>query len=157
MQNSINKIRQVRLFILRQLDGLSNEQLNRIPEGFNNNIIWNIAHLICAGQGLSYLRSGLPATVDQKYIVPFRTGTKPEGIIADAETDTIKELFINSIDDMERDYNNSIFQQQTYTPSEGIQKGYGITLSNIDDALDFLLYHEGLHSGQILALKRLVV
>ena len=28
------------------LDNFTLEQLNKIPEGFNNNIIWNIAHTI---------------------------------------------------------------------------------------------------------------
>jgi len=30
------------------------EQLNKIPEGFNNNLIWNIAHCVVTQQLLCY-------------------------------------------------------------------------------------------------------
>jgi hypothetical protein len=30
------------------------EQLNKIPEGYNNNLIWNIAHVVVVQQMLVY-------------------------------------------------------------------------------------------------------
>ena len=33
-------------------------QLNKIPEGFNNNIIWNIAHTVVTHQLLLYKMTG---------------------------------------------------------------------------------------------------
>ena len=35
------------------------EQLNKIPEGFSNNLIWNIGHIIVAQQRLVYAASNL--------------------------------------------------------------------------------------------------
>ncbi|WP_205896842.1 DinB family protein, partial [Pseudomonas viridiflava] len=58
-------------FILDLVKDLSIEQLNKIPDGFNNNIIWNIAHLTAAQQNLCYTRSGLLPTVTDKYLFPF--------------------------------------------------------------------------------------
>jgi hypothetical protein len=34
--------------------GIYFEQLNTIPEGYNNNLIWNIAHIIVVQQMLVY-------------------------------------------------------------------------------------------------------
>src|ERR671912_247794 len=154
MDHRIEKIKKFREFLLKQLEGLTTKQLNNIPKGYNNNIIWNLAHLISANQSLCYLRSGQPARVDQKYILPFFTNTKPVDYIHAHEVTTIKLLFLRTIDVLAEDYENKIFEN--YTPSENILRIYGFELKTIDDALDFLLFHEGFHSGYITSLIRLV-
>ena len=39
------------------------EELNKVPTGFSNNIIWNIAHTIVTQQLLIYQLSALPMMV----------------------------------------------------------------------------------------------
>ncbi len=154
MDKRIEKIKKVRLFLIDQIEGLSEEQLNKIPDGFNNNIIWNMTHLIGAQQGICYLRAGQTAIVLDKFIAPFFTNTKPERIIEKQEIQEIKGLFIDTIDKLQTDYDKKIFND--YTPSPNILRVYGIEIKGIDDALEFLLYHEGYHSGYIISLIRLV-
>ncbi|QJD79212.1 DinB family protein [Spirosoma rhododendri] len=48
MNSKIRKIKNLRLFLLEQIAGLSTKQLNAVRVMSNNNIIWNIAHLIAA-------------------------------------------------------------------------------------------------------------
>ena len=43
------------------VDRLSIEELNEIPEGFNNNIAWNFGHVIISQQMLCYVRAGIPS------------------------------------------------------------------------------------------------
>jgi DinB superfamily len=154
MDKRIEKIKIFRQFLLAQIAGLTAERLNKIPEGYNNNIIWNLAHLICAQQSLCYVRAGQSITVDDKYFSPYRTNTRPDAFIDEQEIETIKKLFISSIDELQADFDKKIFDN--YSPSENISKVYGVELMSIDDALEFLLYHEGFHSGYILSLKHLV-
>jgi DinB superfamily len=154
MDNRIEKIKKIRLFLIDQIKGLSAEQLNKIPDSFNNNIIWNLTHLIGAQQGICYLRAGQPAIAPDKYIAPFFTNTKPESVIEKKEIEEIKSLFIDTIDKLQTDYDKKIFNE--YTPSPNILRVYGIEIKGIDDALEFLLYHEGYHSGYIISLIRLV-
>jgi hypothetical protein len=71
MNNKIDKIKKIRGLLLEQIADLTNEQLNTIPNGFNNNIIWNLTHSICAQQGICYLRGGQHAIVPDKFIAPF--------------------------------------------------------------------------------------
>ena len=154
MDQRIEKIKKFRQFLLAEITGLTAEQLNKIPEGYNNNIIWNLAHLICAQQSLCYVRAGQSIRVEDKYFLPYTTTTKPNGFIDEQEIERIKALFISSIDELQTDFDKKIFDN--YVASENILKIYGIELHSIDDALEFLLYHEGFHSGYVTSLIRLV-
>jgi hypothetical protein len=154
MDRKIEKIKKIREFLLDQIAGLTAGQLNKIPEGFNNNIIWNLGHMICAEQTICYFRAGQPFTVDEKYISLYKTTTRPVGFVDEHEIEKIKELLISTIGDLQTDVDRNIFEN--YVASENILRVYGIELKTIDDALDYLIYHEGLHSGHIISLKRLV-
>ncbi len=151
MTRQIEKIKSIRTYLLNLIDDLTIEQLNKIPDGFNNNIIWNVAHLTATQQRISYTRSGLQPIVQDKYIAPYSPGTKPEGFINEAELTTIKSLLISSLDEFESDYKKGFF-----TTYNGFITRYGVELTNIDDAINFILYHEGLHTGVVMALKKLV-
>lgn len=152
MEKKIEKIKNFRLFLLKQIEDLTTEQLNKIPEGYNNNIIWNIGHLISAEQTMCYARTGLPFAVADKYCLPYMTGTRPETFVAASEIDHIKEIFTSSIDRLQTDFALKIFKP--YSPSVMIPKVYGFEVQDIDGAIEYLLYHEGLHAGYIAALKR---
>jgi len=145
-------IKQPRKFILNQVEGLTTEQLNHIPTGFNNNLIWNLAHLISGQQGICYTRAGLPHVVEDKYYTPFRPDTKPERFIDTEEITHIKELFLSSIDRLEADMQANIFTNYPAWLSR-----YGTTINSFNEAMEFLPFHEGLHCGYIMALKRAVL
>ena len=66
----------------------------------------------------------------------------------------IKYHFINTIVQLQTDYERKIFSD--YTTSPNILRVYGVALRNIEDAFEFLLYHDGVHSGAIMSLKNLV-
>lgn len=151
MNTQIERIKKIRLFLISLINDLSVDQLNEIPEGFNNNIVWNIGHLVAAQQGVCYIRAGVPTIVDEKYISPYKPGTKPDHYVDVQEVGIIKELLLSSLNQLETDYQKNFFEN--YTPWT---TRYGVELANIDDTLEFLMYHEGLHSGYITALKKLV-
>ena len=154
MEKKIEKIKNLRLYLLNYVKELTAAQLNKIPEGYNNNIIWNLAHIICGQQNMCYIRSGLPIIVEDKYFTPYLPGSKPGAFVNGEEIATIKKLFISTIDKLQIDFDKKLFEN--YTPSIAIPKVYGFEVKNIDDALEYLLYHEGLHTGYISLLKRLV-
>ena len=60
------------------LNQFSLKELNKVPEGFNNNIIWNIAHVIVTQQLLVYSNSQLPMIVSDEMVAKYRKGTFPE-------------------------------------------------------------------------------
>lgn len=147
----IDSLRSTRKGILAFLDDLSIEELNTIPLGFNNNIIWNVAHIIAAQQGLSYVRAGLPVKINTEFFERYKPNTKPSGYVGKDELNEIKDLLFSTLDQFEKDYNDQIFAQYNAWTSR-----YGVNVNNIDDLTNFLLFHDGLHFGYIVALKRAV-
>ncbi|EMQ95791.1 MULTISPECIES: DinB family protein [Xanthomarina] len=131
------------------LETFTLEELNKVPKGFNNNIIWNIAHTIVTQQLLVYNLSGLPMLLTNDMVEKYRKGTKPEQDVTWAEVDLIKGLLFSTIEKTKEDYNNNVFE--TYNEYTVTTKS---TLTNVDEAIDFNNFHEGIHLGYILALKR---
>ncbi|MEZ4793613.1 MAG: DinB family protein [Gelidibacter sp.] len=131
------------------IETYSLEELNKIPDRFNNNIIWNIAHTVAVQQSLIYKLSGLQPIVSEDMIAMFKKGTKPERDLTQAEVDEIKGLLFSTIEKTKEDYENKVFQN--YNEYTVTTKN---TLTNVMEAIEFNNYHEGLHLGYILALKR---
>jgi len=151
MTEQIEIVRKTRSFLLENLKELTAEQYNKTPDGFNNNIIWNLGHMLYGMQGICYTRAGLSPFIDEKYIALYKSGTKPGEFVDETEIENIKQLLFTSLDQLKADYHNNIFGNYTTWTTR-----YGVALASIDDALNFLPFHEGLHSGCINALKRLV-
>ena len=133
------------------LDGLTIEQVNKIPEGFNNNLIWNFAHLLATQQVIFYGLGGLIPNVDEQFIKRYRRYTKPEGSVIAEELERIKQNFEEAQQQFFEDYRQGKFNSfKQYTTSFGVQ------LDTIDDAIKFSSLHDGLHYGYAMALKHLV-
>lgn len=124
------------------------QALNKIPEGFKNNIIWNIAHTISVQQALVYKLSGLPTIISQEMLTKFAKGTCPERDLTQSEVDEIKELLLSTIEKSKEDYTNGVFKN--YNEYTVTTKN---TLTNVKEAIEFNNFHEGIHLGYILALK----
>jgi len=127
------------------------EDLLKIPEGFNNNIWWNIAHIVATQQGLMYGLSGNKTKMAPELIAQFKKGTKPDGTATDEDIQAVKSLIFTTAEDAIVDYENGLFDSfKEYTTSANV------TLGSIDEAISFNMYHEGLHLGSILALMRAI-
>ena len=154
METKIHKLKNFRLFLLDQIKNLNEVQLNKVPPGFNNNIIWNLGHMICVQQNMSYVRARRPVIVDDKYFTPYLPHTRPESFVQEADIKMLSELFISTIDALQNDLDKNMFDH--YTPSALIPEIYGFDVKNIDSALEYLLHHDGYHAGYINSLMRFI-
>src|SRR5688572_3463318 len=109
MIKQIESIKATRNFLLTLISDLSVEELNEIPSGFNNNIIWNIAHLVASQQGVCYKRAGLDLHIDEGFFMAYKPGTKPEHFVDTKQTRFIKGLLLTTIDQLETDLKNNVF------------------------------------------------
>lgn len=151
MTTQFNLLKISRNLVLKKIDGLTHEQLHKIPEGFKNNIAWNVAHLVVTQQLLHYKLSGLQCLVPDDLIEKYRKGTAPTEEMSAEDFEEVKELLAGLPDTLEEDYNEGIFKE--YTEYE---TSTGFVITSIDDAISFNNLHEGIHLGTIMDLYKLV-
>jgi len=151
MRKKFDTLLKARELTLKAIHNLSIEQLNKIPEGFKNNIAWNVAHLVVTQQLLCYKFSGLDCLISDEIITDFQKGSSPNYNVSKEEFETIKKQLLKFPVKLDEDYTKGIFKNYTeYTTS------VNVTLRSIEDAIDFNLLHEGIHLGVILQLKKFV-
>lgn len=136
---------------LKFLENYTLEQLNTIPEGFNNNLIWNIGHIIVAQQRLIYSASGLPMYIPDELLDVYKPGTKPTAITSQKEVDELKILLISLVEKAKVDFAEGKFvSYKEYTTATGFH------LASIEDAIEFNNFHEGLHLGYMMSMRKFV-
>ncbi len=125
------------------------EQLFRIPEGSNNNIFWNIGHVVATQQLLVYKLSKLQTRLDWELVKRYSKGTFPEKEVTKEEVKRVSEALRATPGWTKEDYENGLFKEYTpYTTSANI------TLNSVEDAIAFNIFHLGLHTGTIQFLQR---
>ncbi|WP_121197323.1 DinB family protein [Mucilaginibacter gracilis] len=151
MLKSLEIILKPRLKVLEILEPLTIEQLNHIPTGFKNNIIWNLGHMVAAQQGICYKRAGQDTIITDEFFNNYKPGSKPERFFDMAEFDEIKHLFTSTLTQLEAHLQTDMFANY---PSWTTR--YGVTLNNVTEAVAFLPFHEGLHIGTAVAMSKIV-
>lgn len=153
MEKIIEVIRASRKKLLSLIEELSTSELNHIPQGFNNNLAWQVGHLVVSQQILCYRLSGNPFVIEDNLIDLYKNGSKPERPFSAEEIDQMKAYLLSTVDQLETDLQTSKFDNyNAYT----ISTYPGLQLQNVKDAITFIVSHDGLHYGNSLALKKLV-
>lgn len=151
MENLFTIIKQNRKILHRYLNTTAEAELYKIPKGFNNNIWWNIAHVVVTEQKLIYGLSGLSLNIDQALVENYQKGTFPKANPTDNDLSSISELLVSLPEKTELDYNAGIFN--SFKPYMTSPK---VPLNNVEDAIAFNTFHEGIHLGAIFALEKAI-
>ena len=148
---SIKLLKEIRKVTHGAVDQLTNEQLTTIPKGYKNNILWNIGHVVVTQQLLHYKFSGLDMYVSKDLCDKFQRGTSPSDWFSPPDVEQIKSSLLELPGNLEDDYNAGKFVSfNEYTTVTGI------TLNDFDDSLLFNNFHEGVHLGITMAMRKLV-
>jgi len=135
------------------IDDLTLNELNLIPEGFNNNIFWNFAHIVVSTQTLSYVRTGIQADASAvKYNDDYKKDTRPTREVTQEEVDEFKTLALSTIEQIQSDYAKGIFK--TITPYSTAT--YGAEMYTMEEVLIATLSHDNLHWGYALAQRKVI-
>lgn len=151
MEQTFELNRTCRKLIAPFLEDYTLDQLNTIPEGFSNNLFWNIAHVVVTQQLLIYKLSGLPMLVSDELVDKYKKGSKPEQAATQEEVDQIKALIFDLVDQTQADYGSGVFTQFTEYPTSS-----GFILKNVKHAMAYNNFHEGLHLGIMMSMKKIL-
>jgi len=151
MKIQFDVLRKSRALVLKELDGLTLDQIHAIPAGFKNNIAWNVAHLVVTQQLLQYKLSGLNCLCPDDLIEAHTKGTVPTKTFSEEEFEEVKELLVGLPDTLEEDFEAGIFENFHEYPTST-----GFVVNSIETAIVFNNFHEGVHYGIIRSIKKLV-
>jgi hypothetical protein len=148
---NLNIILQSRKASKKILDYLSIEQINKIPEGFNNNIIWNCGHIIVVQQMLTYGLTDIPMPVSKELLNEFMPGSKPNQFYDQNAVDNIKNLLFSTYEQLTEDIVSGKLMH-----IKPFMSALKFEITDIESAIAFDQYHEAMHMGIILSLRKLV-
>jgi hypothetical protein len=89
--------------------------------------------------------------VSDDLVEKYKKGTKPEHTATQEEVDLIKCLLFSTVEQMKTDYDNKVFQNYNEYPTST-----GFTLHSVEEAMQFNAFHEGLHIGILMSIRKLV-
>lgn len=137
-----------RYHMMREIDGLSDEQFLHIPEGRDDNIIWNVGHLLCSISRLAYVFSGHPLPIPEDYLPRFGKDTCATDWTSNPDVRDVLQRFTDFPAQLETDYLAGKF-----TEYKALQIVPDDNIASIEEAVAFHCFHEGLHIGKVLTIK----
>ncbi|MGI8384121.1 DinB family protein [Robertmurraya sp. P23] len=154
MENYIFKqLRFVRDNTIGHVAEMNDESSLSIPEGFNNNIKWNLGHIYVVQEKFAFHFTGEEMKIPDQFTELFSPGTKPRDW--GEEVPPIHELILLLENQVRR-----IEQVLKFRIKEAVEQPYttstGLTLSTVEEFLSFCLYHEGMHFDTIKSIKRII-
>ena len=117
---------------------------DKIPDGFNNNLLWNFGHCVVTQQLLCYKLSGLEMQIETDLIEQLCKATSPKDWTTPPDIQVLRELAISLPEKLAFDYADGRFKE--FKPYE---TSAGVTLSCVEDAIEFNNFHEGIHVGYV--------
>lgn len=148
-RQSAEMLVQTRRLIARGVEAMSDEQLLRVPPGHRNNIAWNLGHLITTQQRLHYGLCGLDLCIPAEWIVAFKPGTTPSDWSDPPDLDGLRRSLLDTAERLVADTKARLFRHyETYTTSTGV------VLPTLVQADAFNHFHEGVHTGIILRMRK---
>ncbi|NEU30854.1 DinB family protein [bacterium LRH843] len=139
-----------RTAIMNVLESASTEQVDAIPDGFNNSIRWNAGHTLVIAEKVLSHSEHYEHVLPEHYKAFFDKGTSPRdwtdhapsaSEIADYSTKQLQSA-------------KKLFDEHADLPLANAFNLRGNIFSTVPDLLSFLSYHEGLHYGAIKLLNK---
>lgn len=141
----INLVRQATLKIL---ESVTEEEADEQPEGFKNTIRWNLGHIYVVQNSLLVKFGGKTIETPSRYIELFAPGTKPADWQGEVPSlDELKQVLKEQPVQLKELLNGQLEDEAAQA---------FLSLPTVGEILNFTLYHEGVHTGTVKALKEKV-
>jgi uncharacterized damage-inducible protein DinB len=146
----LDQLEFVRTATLSAVEGLSDTEANVVPQGFNNNILWNLGHIYLVQERIFHFAQE-PLNIPEGFAKFFGSGTKPADWVGQPPAfSEICELLKAQPQRIRERLQNRL-NEQVAEPF----KIRNLEMRTIAEVLTFMLYHEGTHTQNIKTIKRL--
>ena len=146
-----DQLKVIRSNTLNSVKQLSESQADSVPEGFNNNIRWNLGHVYLVQERFAFGFAQEPMLMPQGFTDLFGRDTRPSEW--KVQPPTLPDLI-----QLLEDQTSRIEEKLSNRLDEAVVKPFampsGLTLRTIGEFLTFSMYHEGMHVQTIKMLKR---
>ena len=133
---------------LLKVSDVTEEEAEFIPEGFQNNIRWNLGHIFTEQYSWIETLTKEPIAMPKQFSEWFGWGTSPSHFVS--KTPSLKEvrlLLKDQFSCMKETYGDRL--EEEFPPTEM----WGMT--TIEQVLRWTTFHEGMHLQRILDIKKL--
>ncbi|QHW29619.1 DinB family protein [Paenibacillus rhizovicinus] len=135
----------LRQVVIGQLQGITEEQFDIQPSGFNNTIRWNAGHIVYWMDKYATLCFGSPSVIPVKYETLFNSGTKPaDWTMAPPSKEELIQMLVEQLSDLS--------ERTPEMLNEKLQPTYEFgpfRFNNAGELFNFALIHEAIHLGVI--------
>ncbi|MBI5092066.1 MAG: DinB family protein [Candidatus Hydrogenedentes bacterium] len=142
-------------FAVETTKSLTKDQLLKVPDHFNNNVLWNLGHLLYYQcnffYGLTQQPFPLPAGCEEQYKELFADGTSPKTWKSQPDVAAVQAQFASLTETVLADAAAGKFDG-----FKTVELFPGMTLHNANETAAFHAVHLGMHIGAIGALKKLI-
>ena len=149
MEQQLQFFQWTRQNVLHLLKNLSEQKICRIPNGFNNNILWNAGHIHWVHQVLVYQLAGISPDFTDSFQAKYSSGNRPtDGDSADLPL--IMDLLDSGTKKTLEDYHAGKFEG--YQSISSRYDHVKFTFTAWEDAFQYNNLHEATHYGFMKAL-----
>ncbi|TYP72028.1 DinB family protein [Paenibacillus methanolicus] len=152
MNNYLFKqLRFVRDSTIKQVKEMSEEEARTVPRGFNNNILWNLGHILLVHEKFSFALANEKMELPKHFAEVFAPGTKPEHW--GTQVPSLAEILLLLSMQIERT-GQTLEHRLEEKLEEPFVTSAGLELLAVKECLSFCIYHEGMHFAAIKAIKQ---
>lgn len=142
------QVKTSRQWILDTFEKVSEEDMMKIPEGFKNNIHWQLGHVAGMMELPTAALTDSKTDDGKRYQKYFGYGTSPEDFDDDTPTlDEIKALLEGQVPRLD-DITEEGLEEDLPREFMGMTKRY--------EQLSFMILHESLHAGKIQEMTKFI-
>ncbi|USB31692.1 DinB family protein [Paenibacillus sp. YPG26] len=148
-----DQLKFVRGATINQVKAMSEDEARTVPRGLNNNILWNLGHILLVHEKFSTVITNEKVELPLHFTEMFAPGTKPDNWGTQVpDLEEILLLLSQQIERIEQTLGNRLDEE--IRPPKVTSSG--LKISTVKECLSFCLYHEGMHFAAIKAIKQLL-
>lgn len=152
MEEYFKDLTQIRRHFIDILHQYDLDQLIFIPEGYQNHIFWNCAHVLVTQQLMTHYLSDNKMIVSNDWVMRYKRGTVGDENVTKDDVRFLIKLLQSSVIQLRKDY-----EAENLALFRPYQTSFGINLECVEDAIRFNNLHEMWHLGYIRAMEKKII